>query len=265
MTLLDVADIYDGFVLDAFGVLNVGDRAIPGAVGRMAQLRARGKGLCVLTNAASDTPAAARAKYRRLGFDFAAHEIISSRALAAAHLNIVAPEARWAAIAASGDDFGDIAADIGDLLANPDLWRSADGFLFLSAARWTSLLQDRLVTTLRADRRPLVIANPDLVAPREEGLTLEPGFWAHDAMDRAGIRAHFFGKPYRAAFDAAIARLGGGRLAMVGDTLHTDILGGRAAGLDTVLVADHGLFAGLPIEDFIVRSGIVPNRIITTT
>ncbi len=52
-TLADVADRYDAFVLDAFGVLNVGDTAIPGAVTRMAELRAMGKRLIVLTNAAS--------------------------------------------------------------------------------------------------------------------------------------------------------------------------------------------------------------------
>ncbi len=67
-----VADRWDGFVLDAFGVLNVGDTPIPGAVARMAALRARGKRLCVLTNAASYTRAEALEKYRRLGFDFAA-------------------------------------------------------------------------------------------------------------------------------------------------------------------------------------------------
>ena len=31
---------------------------------------------------------------------------------------------------------------------------------------------------------------------------------------------------------------------MVGDSLHTDILGGAAAGMTTVLITDHGLFRG---------------------
>ena len=51
--LLAVADRCDSFLLDAFGVLNVGETAIPGAVASMAALRAQGKRLCVLTNAAS--------------------------------------------------------------------------------------------------------------------------------------------------------------------------------------------------------------------
>ncbi|MEM7613750.1 MAG: TIGR01459 family HAD-type hydrolase, partial [Pseudomonadota bacterium] len=61
-TLAEVAPEVDAFVLDAFGVLNVGQTAIPGAVARIAQLRAMGKTLIVLTNAASDTRAAALRK-----------------------------------------------------------------------------------------------------------------------------------------------------------------------------------------------------------
>ena len=52
---------------------------------------------------------------------------------------------------------------------------------------------------------------------------------------------------------------------MVGDTLHTDILGGAAAGLRTVLVTDHGLLKGMNASDLIQRSGIVPDFIAATT
>ncbi|SIO33576.1 HAD-superfamily class IIA hydrolase, TIGR01459 [Rhodovulum sp. ES.010] len=264
-TLEDVAERFEGFVLDAFGVLNVGDTPIPGAVERMARLRAMGKRLCVLTNASSYTRAAAEAKYRRLGFDFGPDEVVSSRDIAVAHLDAVAPGAHWAAIAAEGDDFADIPAKVSDAMSNPVLFYRADAILFLSSARWTPAWQDRLVSALEALPRPVVVANPDLVAPREGGLTVEPGFWGHDLADRTGAVPHFFGKPYAAAFEAALDRLGPGRHAMVGDTLHTDILGGRAAGLGTVLVADHGLFAGHRVADFVARSGIRPDAIVATT
>ncbi|TCP43244.1 HAD-IIA family hydrolase [Rhodovulum marinum] len=264
-TLEDVAERFDGFVLDAFGVLNVGDTPIPGAVERMARLRAMGKRLCVLTNAASYTRAEAEAKYRRLGFDFTVDEVVSSRDIAAAHLEAVAPGARWAAICAEGDDFADIPADLTDAMADPAALYRADAILFLSSARWTPAWQDRLVSALDALPRPVVIANPDLVAPREGRLTIEPGYWGHDLADRTGQMPHFFGKPYGAAFQAVLDRMGPGNYAMVGDTLHTDILGGRAAGLGTVLVADHGLFAGCDVAAYIRRSGIRPDAIVATT
>ncbi len=55
------------------------------------------------------------------------------------------------------------------------------------------------------------------------------------------------------------------RVAMVGDTLHTDVLGGRAAGIGSVLVTGHGLFAGRDTAPYITRSGIVPDVIVPTT
>lgn len=262
-----LADRWDGFVLDAFGVLNVGETPIPGAVGRMADLRARGKKLVVLTNAASYTREGVLAKYHRLGFDFTPDEVVSSRDVAVARLDRIAPGAHWAAICAEGDSFADIPAHLTDIHARPEALDEADAILFLSTARWSQDWQRRLHDALERRPRPLVVANPDLVAPREDGLSREPGLYAHDLIDRLGTEVHWFGKPFADAFEDAVARTGlpAGRLAMVGDTLHTDVVGGRAAGLGTVLVADHGLFAGRDVAGYVARSGIVPDVIVPTT
>jgi glycerol 3-phosphatase-2 len=265
-TLEDVAERWDGFVLDAFGVLNVGDRPITGAVERMARLRAMGKRLVVLTNAASYPRRVALAKYRALGFDFAPEEVVSSRDVAAAHLAQVAPGARWGAIAQAGDDFADLGVPVIDLARTPD-WDGVDGFLFLSTAGYGPMMHAALARALERRPRPLIVANPDLVAPREGGLSVEPGYWAHDLIDRLGCEARFFGKPFAEGFAEAAARAGlpPDRLAMVGDTLHTDVLGGRAAGMGAVLVADHGLFAGRDVMEFVTASGIIPDAIVATT
>lgn len=262
-----VADHVDGFLLDAFGVLNVGETAIPGAVARMASLRARGKRLAVLTNAASYTRAQLLAKYHRLGFDFTADEVVASRDVAVARLDRIAPKATWAAIAAAGDTFADIPAPLIDAIADPAAFDAADAILFLSTARWTPDLQDQLITALKRNPRPLVIANPDLVAPREDGLTLEPGLFGHDLLDALQADVHWFGKPFPEAFVEGIARTGlaPDRLAMVGDTLHTDVLGGAAAGCKTVLVTDHGLFTGHDTGPYIAASGITPDFVVATT
>ena len=262
----EVADRWDGFVLDAFGVLNVGDTPIPGAVARLADLRARGKRLCVLTNAASYPRAEALAKYHRLGFDFTADEVVSSREIAAAALSRIADGAHWGAIAAAGDTFADLPGRVSDLQATDD-WSGVEAFLYLSTTRWTPALHAKLLRAMEVRPRPLLIANPDLVAPREGGLSTEPGFWGHDICDRTGAALHWCGKPFPDAFAEAAARSGlaPDRLAMVGDTLHTDVLGGAAAGMGTVLITAHGLFAGCDTAPFIAASGIVPDAIVTTT
>lgn len=267
-TLSDIADRYDGFVLDAFGVLNVGDTPIPDAVPRMAALRQAGKRLVVLTNAASYTRQAALGKYRRLGFDFSADEVVSSRDVAVARLERVAPGATWAAITAAGDDLADVPASCRDLIDDPGALDAADGVLWLSSARWSHAEQARLITALRDRPRPVVVANPDIVAPREDGLTLEPGAFAHDLADATGLAPVYFGKPFPEAYADALARLGGlppHRIAMVGDTLHTDVLGGAAAGMGSVLIRKHGLFAGLDLAPFVRQSGIVPDWVLETT
>ena len=261
--LLETADHYDGYLFDSFGVLNVGDRAIPGAAECLVSLRALGKPFCILTNAASYTSKAALSKYHRLGLDVRQEEIVSSRDVLFSHLRDSGSSLSWAAICAEEDAFEDATAPVVDLLADERHWDRAEGFMFLSSARWTQALQDRLVDALRQRPRPVTVGNPDLVAPREGGLTIEPGYWAHDLEDRTGIKPAFYGKPYRDAFLAGAQRLAllnasGPRIAMVGDTLHTDILGGQAAGLDTILVTDHGIYAGQSLHGFVTGSKIDP-------
>ena len=258
--LLDVAAEFDGFLFDSFGVLNVGETAIPGAADCLAALRRMGKRLRILTNAASYTGDAALLKYQRMGLDVRRDEIVSSRDVTFAHLDTVAPGLNWGAIATEEDDFADACGvKMFDLLATGTSWDEAEGLLFLSSARWTAELQDQLVAALIRRPRPLVIGNPDLVAPREGGLSVEPGFWAHDLQDRTGTVPSLFGKPYPEAFRTALSGMGPGRYAMIGDTLHTDILGGQAAGLATILVTEHGIFAGHDTAPFIAQSGIVPD------
>lgn len=257
--LSEVFHRYDGFILDAFGVLNIGEGAIPGAVARIAQMRAAGKRLVVLTNGASKTRAEALATYHRWGFDFAEDEVISSRDLAASAMT--GHGGVWAAIAPDGSQFNDLPGDVRPLDAR--LLDEADGFLFLGSQGWTEVRQAELIAALRARPRPVICANPDIVAPREQGFTWEPGHYAHDLP----VPVDFHGKPFGPALQAALDRLGlpARKVAMVGDTLHTDILGGRAAGCFTVLIAGHGFFAGTDPQPYIAASGITPDFIAETT
>jgi HAD superfamily hydrolase (TIGR01450 family) len=266
-SLADIADEIDAFVLDGFGVLNVGERAIPGAPARVAALRAAGKRVLVLTNGATRPTPEASAKYARLGFALAPDAVVSSRDALA--LALAAHSARrwgFAATAASAiEALAPGALLLGD---DPAPYAAAEAFALLSGDAWGPARQALLLDALRARPRPVLVGNPDLVAPREDGLSLEPGFWAHQIADETGIAPAFYGKPFPDAFAMAAARLGPvdpRRVAMVGDTLHTDILGGAAQGWRTVLVLDHGLLRGLDADRPIAESGIVPDFIVETT
>jgi HAD superfamily hydrolase (TIGR01459 family) len=270
-TLEAIADHYDAFVLDGFGVLNVGHTAIPGAVARMAGLRAAGKRLVVLTNAATLPPALARAKYRGMGFDFASDEIVSSRDIAVEAMAAFPAAARWGVSAAGPVSLEGLGPGAMALEDDDEPYDTADAFMLLSADAWDDTRQARLVAALAHRPRPVLVANPDLVAPREDGVSVEPGAWAHGLLDTVpGLDVRFFGKPFANAFAAVMARLGPAappraRIVMVGDTLHTDILGGAAAGFGTALVTRHGIYAGQQVAPLIAASGIVPHHVCAST
>lgn len=257
-SLLDIADEVDAFVFDAFGVLNVGETPIPGAASRLDALRARGCAIRVLSNAASYDHAGAAEKFRKLGMRIASDEIITSRDAALASLD----DRRWGCIAAQADDLSDIPGKPLRLGDDQALYDRAEGFLFLSSDGWTPARQTCLQQTLSDNPRPVVIANADLAAPRETGFSQEPGFFGHLLLDEIGGEIRFFGKPYADVYtrvETSLSHLAPNRIAMVGDTLHTDIIGGAARGWQTVLVTQDGMFAGHNAREYCVASGIEPD------
>ena len=250
-----VAPEVDAFVFDAFGVLNVGDTPIPGAAARLAALRAGGHAIRVLSNAASAPHAATVAKLRRLGMDVAPEEVVTSRDAALAALD----DRLWGCVAAPGDDLSDVpgrAVRVTDRTG----FDAVEGVLILSSADWDDARQAALAASLVANPRPVVVANADLAAPREGAFSREPGFYGHLLAD-AGVAVRFFGKPFAEVFAMVEATLPGvapDRIAMCGDTLHTDILGAAARGWRTVLVERDGMFAGAEAGGYAARAGIVP-------
>lgn len=266
-SLADLADRFDGFVFDAFGVLNVGDTAVPGARKCFHDLQAQGKRCLILSNAATAPERSLVQKYRNLGFAITQSQLISSRMLVSAALACQSGDWLWAVMAppwARSEQLPCRNFAIADLdnPASRQQLDNADAILMLSAQGWTDARQQSLEASLAARPRPVWVANPDLVAPREEGLTMEPGHYAHQLADRTGVAPVFFGKPFPNAFEAAKAKLStipAKRLLMVGDTLHTDVLGGACAGLATLLVTAHGSLKGLDVNACIAQSGIYPD------
>ena len=264
--LSELADEFDAFVFDSFGVLNVGDTTIPGAIERVDALRAAGKQLAILTNAASVPLAGLVDKYTSFGFQFPRQEIISSREVLANALKEFSGEITWGIAAPAASNIAELPGK-GYLLQDTEAsFADCDGFILLSNQTWNSQLQARLQEALSKHPRPVLVGNPDVVAPREYGFSLEPGAYAHDLADNLNIAPAFYGKPFTNAFDEVQARLPANieptRIAMIGDSLHTDILGGAAAGWRTILVTDYGLTKDVDREAQFSSSGIVPDFVI---
>jgi HAD superfamily hydrolase (TIGR01450 family) len=260
-----LADEIDVFLLDAFGVLNIGDTAIEGVPERVARLQKIGKRVVVVSNAAGFPHAKLMEKYNRLGYDFAPEDVITSRK-ATLHALQNTPPLRWGLMATKSLGRGDIESfDMVYLVEDAVAYDAVDAFLLLGSAEWNEERQTLLEVTLKNLPRPVYVGNPDMVAPREGGFSIEPGHFAHRLADRTSVEPQFFGKPFGNIFDLVFSHLGNidlGRTVMVGDSLHTDILGGQAAGLKTALIAGYGFFAGHDVEAPIAASGIRPDYIL---
>lgn len=257
----------DCFVLDGFGVLNVGEKPVPGAVERVNFLRAIGKQVRVLTNGASFPVERTMAKYLSWGLPFEKSEVVSSRDALAREL-LQYQDMRWGFAAIDQSNLSSLASNsiaLGDEVRDYD---NSDGFVLLGTQCWNEHRHGLMVDALRRKPRPVFVGNPDLVAPQVAGLSREPGLYAHALHDADVAVPRLFGKPFDNAFAVVRESISGvepKRIAMVGDTLHTDILGGAQAGWKTVLVTGHGLLKGLDVESAISRSGIRPDYIVPTT
>ncbi len=265
-TLDDLAERFDAFLLDAFGVLNIGETAIPGVAERIEGLRQRGKRVMVVSNAAGFPHQALMEKYARLGFSFRSEDVVTSRLTLLAALS-GREGRRWGLMATRSTGLRDLEAlDLVYLEEDEGAYAEVEGFLLVGSAAWTDARQALLENALRQRPRPVLVGNPDIVAPREQGFSVEPGHFAHRLADRTGIAPEFFGKPFANIFDLALARLNPcppkSRIVMVGDSLHTDILGAQAAGIASALVSGYGCFAESDAMAAIAQAGIGPDFVL---
>lgn len=112
---------------------------------------------------------------------------------------------------------------------------------------------------------PAVCANPDYMALHGDTAYVTGGAlgkW----YEEAGGRVYWFGKPYPVLFDYAFQKTRAipARSVMVGDTLRTDIKGGREAGMQTVLITAIGVTAyeaarGVSMERQKAMVGVEPD------
>lgn len=264
--LAAIAGDFDVFLLDAFGVLNIGEAAIPGVVQRLADLKAAGKTLLVVSNAASAPHDALMQKYAALGYDFAPENVVTSRKTMLAALE-EQPALHWGIMSGRQTGLGELAPFSIRVLADDSAdYDWVEAFLLVGAAGWTEDRQRLLEASLKRNPRPVWVANPDIVAPREDGFSLEPGFYAHRLADATGVTPVFFGKPFGNIFQQALSLLPYGtrkdRVLMVGDSPHTDILGANAAGIRSALVAGYGFLNGADPAPYLAEAGIQPDFIL---
>jgi ribonucleotide monophosphatase NagD (HAD superfamily) len=259
--IAEILDEVDLVLLDAWGVLNIGDRVIPSALDAVKALRRAGKRLMILSNSGSHDPAESIARHNRRGFDFRLDEIVTgldllpgtlARLALPTPLGLIAdPPAPCRAITGAMLPLGDDPAD----------YDRVSGVVFLSSDGWSEARQARLEASLARRPRPLLVGNPDIVSPEPGYMNCEPGYYAHRIAAATVVEPVFLGKPFAPVYERARRRhadVPPERVLCVGDTPHTDVLGGRCAGFRTLLVED-GFCAGRDALALSAECGIWPD------
>ena len=252
---------FDAVMLDAWGVLNLGALPIARALTAVKELRGTGMPLLVLSNDAAAEKAKAVENHRRRGYDFRAEDIVAGLDLLPETLARLAFEAPPGLIADPPVPMQALTGAMPVLADDPETYERVPAVAFLSADHWSEPKQDLLRESLVHRLRPLIVCNPDIASPDAHLLNAEPGYYAHRIADETGEPPLLCGKPDGAIYRMALARLGGfrpERVLCVGDTLHTDILGARAAGCRAMLVED-GFCAGRDALALAAECGIWPD------
>jgi ribonucleotide monophosphatase NagD (HAD superfamily) len=140
------------------------------------------------------------------------------------------------------------------------------GVVFFDSGAWSDADQAALVAAFCREPRPIIVCNPDLTAPYTDNLSAEPGWYAHQLADIAGVEPVFLGKPYPEIYDLALhdlAHIPRDRVLAVGDTPHTDVLGAHAAGIKSLLV-ETGFTRGRDAAALMAEAGIMADYIAAT-
>jgi HAD superfamily hydrolase (TIGR01459 family) len=244
-----LADRYDGFVLDLWGVIHDGVNAFPHAVETLRRLRDAGKRTLLLSNVPRPN-AAVRTMMRGMGIEDALYTDILTSGEAVRRALISPPDLWWTELGPRvfhlGPErdrpvFDGLPLTIvptpaeADFVLNtgPDDHRNPSDL-----AEFEDVLQDCAKARLK-----MICGNPDLVVIRGGVRILCAGALAVRYRELGGdVRA--LGKPDPAIYQPVLQRiaLSPDRVLAVGDSLHTDIAGATGVDLAACWVLDgiHG-------------------------
>lgn len=240
--LADIADRFDAYILDLWGCVHDGEKAYRHAIDAMAQLKAHGKRVLILSNAPRRADAVAEGLVRF--------------GVLALHYDAVltSGEVTWQTLANRDEAWHarlgrrvflmgperDQGMVVGNALDPVDSVAAAE-FLLTTGPQFDEFDLDDQVPLLGealARGLPMVCANPDLEVMRGTTRLICAGMLAQWYAAHGGdVRYH--GKPYLSVYREALRLLGDpapDRVLGVGDGLRTDIAGAAAAGLASAFI-----------------------------
>ncbi|MEM7443571.1 MAG: TIGR01459 family HAD-type hydrolase [Pseudomonadota bacterium] len=249
-----VADRYDAFVVDLWGVIHDGEQLYDGVLEALAGLRQSGRQVCLLSNVPRRLPSV-RDRMRRIGLADEHYDHIMSSGeathLALAHRPTDAHKAL-------GDRFVHIGTEWDeDVVHGLELEKVAStshaDFVLNSGITAKDQRVEHFEELLMAaaDRSlPMICANPDLVVMRGGSLGICAGSIAA-RYEQIGGDVIYHGKPTEGVYRDCLDLLGhpdSSRVLAIGDSFRTDVKGASSMGFDSLFVT-HGIHAAELLND----------------
>jgi len=239
--LSDIADNYDCFILDIFGVVHDGIAPYPGTLHTLNSLLEAGKEICLLSN----SPLRAASAVRQM-------EYIGINPRLFQHA-VTSGEATHHALKAREDTFHQACGNDCWLWGPERLHSVLNGLdiRLLPSLQGASFILNAIpdisppsVKKLRGamieaaqDDIPMICANPDLVVNIGNEPHICAGTFAKE-YEELGGRVFYHGKPHEPVYELCYELLGKpdkSRIVAVGDSLRTDIDGANRFGIDSAL------------------------------
>lgn len=220
-----------GLLIDVDGVLHIDSRPIPGAAHALEQLRAAGIPFVLLTNTTIRTRTQLATLLVGLGFPVTIEDIVTAGAATAAYLRIHHPNEACYLL---------VDGDVREEFAGIPLVEDDSATVVVLGGAGAVYTYDRLNQAFRLvlGGAQLIAMHRNLVWDRHDGPALDTGAFLLGIEAATGRRAHLVGKPSPDFFAAGLARLAlpPEQVAIVGDSLATDILPAQQLGMTGVLV-----------------------------
>lgn len=216
-------------ILDADGVLYHAGKAIPGAAWALEEFRRRRYPFRLLTNITRRSRATLAGDLQAMGLAVQASEVLTASYLTAAYLRRLGRPRSWVLLEGDGlEEF-----------AGLDLGEEGAEYIVLGDMR-ALFTYDLLNRVLRAlwNGAGFIAMQADPYDLGQEGPTINVGGWLALLERASGRQATLVGKPSPICYRMALEELGvpATEVAGVGDRVESDVAGGQAAGLRTVLL-----------------------------
>lgn len=227
-----LARLHDLVMLDLDGVVYVGGAGVPGAAESLAAVREEGVRLAFVTNNASRPPQAVADHLVEVGVPADVDDVVTSAQAAAREIRSrFGDGARVAAVGGRGL----LEALAAEELAVVDVGHEADVVAtgYGPDVLWRDIMAAGIAVR---DGTPWVASNTDSTIPTPAGLGPGHGVLVDMLRRFSGVDPVVAGKPSPPLLRTTLERCGASAPLMVGDRVDTDIEGGRAVGVPTLLV-----------------------------